>query len=165
MVERIWSGWRSPYVSDAATRRGAESERSVFTELLESGLPDEETFIVHRGELVFAILNIYPYTSGHLLIVPYRQVADLADLTADETTEFWATVTRAIDVVRRAYDPDGMNVGMNLGRAAGGSIATHLHMHVVPRWSGDSNFVSAIANAQTLPEALDVSAARLRAAW
>lgn len=165
MVERIWSGWRSPYVTDATVRRGAETEPSVFTRLLESGLPDEVTYIVHRGEFVFAILNIYPYTSGHLLVVPYREVADLADLTAAETSEFWETVTHAIDVVRREYTPDGLNVGMNLGRAAGGSITTHLHMHVVPRWTGDSNFVTAIANAQTLPEALEVSAARLRSAW
>ncbi|NND74439.1 MAG: HIT domain-containing protein [Ilumatobacter sp.] len=168
MVERIWSGWRAAYVGDAADRRRDEADGatgSVFTEVLASGLPDEETFIVHRGDHVFAILNIYPYTSGHLLVVPYREVADLADLTDAETAEFWATVTHAIDVVRRAYIPDGLNVGMNIGRAAGGSITSHLHMHVVPRWTGDSNFVTAIANAQTLPEPLAASAARLRSVW
>lgn len=189
MLERIWSGWRSSYVQDAmqdagqsagqGAGRGAvqgdadgsersdqpEPSGSVFTRLLESGEPDTATHIVHRGELVFAIANIHPYTSGHLLVVPFREVADLADLTADETTELWALVTEAVAVVRAAYAPDGMNVGLNLGRPAGGSVPTHLHVHVVPRWTGDSNFMSAIANTQTLPEALDATADRLRSAW
>jgi len=166
MLERIWSGWRSAYVADAPSRRpDAEASASVFTQLLESGASDDETHIVHRGDLVFAIVNIYPYTSGHLLVVPYREVADLADLTADEVTELWALVSDAVAVVRSTYRPDGVNVGLNLGRAAGGSIPTHLHVHVVPRWIGDSNFMSAIANTQTLPEALDASANRLRSAF
>ena len=178
MLERIWSGWRAAYVTDAApTPRpsagagndgadaGNDGAGSVFTQLLESGLPDEDTYIVHRGPLVFAIANIHPYTSGHVLIVPYREVADLDDLTADELAEFWATVTHAVGVVRGEYRPDGMNVGLNLGRPSGGSIPTHLHAHVVPRWTGDSNFMSATANTQTLPEALDVTAQRLRSGW
>ena len=152
MLERIWSGWRSAYVTDAPSLRdGPDVRGSVFSQLLDSGKPDEETHIVHRGELVFAIANIHPYTSGHLLVLPYREVADLADLTTAETVELWATVTQAVEVVRSAYSPDGLNVGLNLGRAAGGSIPTHLHVHVVPRWTGDSNFMSAIANTQTLP--------------
>ena len=153
---------------DAPTRRDAsdaESASSVFTQLLESGRPDVETYIVHRGESVFAIVNIHPYTSGHVLIVPYREVADLDDLTSDELAELWSTVTHAVGVVRREYQPDGLNVGLNLGRPAGGSIPTHLHVHVVPRWTGDSNFMSATANTQTLPEALDVTAHRLRSSW
>jgi ATP adenylyltransferase len=162
MLDRIWSGWRAAYVTDALEKDG---RTSVFTQLLKSGAPDEETHIVHRGELVFAILNIHPYTSGHVLVLPFREVADLSDLTLDETTELWATVTRTVDVVRAEYAPDGVNVGLNLGRAAGGSVPTHLHVHVVPRWTGDSNFMSSIANAQTLPEALDASAARLRAGF
>lgn len=137
----------------------------MFTRLLASGLPDDETYIVHRGELIFAIVNIHPYTSGHVLIVPYREVADLSDLTADELTELWSTVTHAVGVVRNEYQPDGLNVGLNLGRPSGGSIPNHLHVHVVPRWTGDSNFMSATANTQTLPEALDVTAHRLRSSW
>ncbi len=166
MLERIWSGWRSAYVADASSLQGeADGQGSVFKQLLDSGRPDTETHIVHRGETVFAIANIFPYTSGHLLVLPYREVADLADLTADESVELWATVTTAVEAVRTAYSPDGMNVGLNLGRPAGGSIPTHLHVHVVPRWTGDSNFMSAIANTQTLPEALDRTSERLRAAW
>lgn len=166
MLERIWSGWRSSYVTSAPARVDPDAvDGSVFTRLLASGEPDEATHVVHRGDLVFAILNIYPYTTGHLLVIPYREVADLADLTAEETTELWSTVTDAVAAVRTAYKPDGLNVGLNLGRPAGGSVPTHLHAHVVPRWIGDSNFLSAIANTQTLPESLDTSAARLRAAW
>ena len=166
MLERIWSGWRSTYVEGATTDAGGgESPVSVFTQILNSGLPDDETYIVHRGETVFVIVNIHPYTSGHFLVLPYREVADLADLTPAESTELWATVTHGVEVARRVYAPQGINVGLNLGRPAGGSVPTHLHMHVVPRWTGDSNFMSSIANTQTLPEALDVTAARLRRAW
>ena len=166
MLEHLWSGWRSSYVSSAPARTDPDAQDgSVFTRLLASGEPDEATHIVHRGDLVFAILNIHPYTTGHLLVIPYREVADLADLTADETTELWATVTTAVAVVREAYAPDGLNVGVNLGRPAGGSVPTHLHVHVVPRWTGDSNFLSSIGNTQTLPESLDSSFDRLRAVW
>ena len=166
MLERIWSGWRASYVTDAPSRIDADAAGgSVFTQILASGAPDDETHVLHRGAEVFAILNIHPYTTGHLLVLPYREVADLADLTPTETGELWATTTDAVAAVRAAYSPDGMNVGLNLGRPAGGSIPTHLHVHVVPRWTGDSNFMSAIANTQTLPESLDASAARLRAAW
>ena len=114
---------------------------------------------------MFGILNIHPYTAGHLLVLPYREVPDLADLTAAETGELWSTVTDAVVAVRVAYAPDGLNVGLNLGRPAGGSVPSHLHVHVVPRWTGDSNFMSSIANTQTLPESLTASADRLRAAW
>lgn len=166
MIDRLWSGWRSSYVENAPSNLDADADGpSVFTQVLESGLPDEQTYIVRRGVLVFVVVNIHPYTAGHVLVVPYREVADLADLTPAETTELWATVTEAVGVVRRVYRPHGLNVGLNLGRPAGGSIPSHLHVHVVPRWTGDSNFLTAIANTQTLPEALDVTASRLRAAW
>jgi ATP adenylyltransferase len=167
MLERIWSGWRSAYVSETPVRSGSgdSAAGSVFSQLLESGASDIETHIVHRGETCFAIVNLFPYTSGHLLIVPYREVADLDQLTAKETVELWSMVTTATGVVRAAFDPDGMNVGLNLGRPAGGSIPEHLHVHVVPRWTGDSNFMSAVANTQTLPESLDATAAKIRGAW
>lgn len=171
MLERIWSGWRSAYVTDAPVRSGAEQGRdaegdgSVFTRLLHSGASDVETHIVHRSETCFVILNLFPYTAGHLLVVPYREVADLDALTATETVDLWATVTEAVGVLRRVYRPEGLNVGLNLGRPSGGSIPDHLHVHVVPRWTGDSNFMSAISNTQTLPEALVDTAAKLRAGW
>ena len=99
------------------------------------------------------------------MVLPYREVADLTTLDAAETTELWASVTAAVEAVREAFRPDGVNVGLNLGRASGGSVPSHLHVHVVPRWTGDSNFMSAIANTQTLPESLAESARKVRDAW
>ena len=163
-LDRIWNGWRSQYVNDAGARPVA-AEGSVFTQILQSGMPDEETHIVHRGPLTFAILNAFPYTSGHLMVLPYREVGNLEDLTADEAAELWPTVTDAVQAVKAAYRPGGVNVGINLGKAAGGSISEHLHVHVVPRWTGDGNFMTAIAEARTLPEPLSFSAEKLRAAW
>ena len=167
MLERIWSGWRSAYVSAAPLRTGDRTPvaGSVFTQLLQSGADDIETHIVHRSDRCFVIANLFPYTTGHLLVVPYREVAELDRLTAEETADLWATVTDAVRVVRSVYAPDGMNVGLNLGRPAGGSVPDHLHVHVVPRWTGDSNFMSAIASTQTLPEALVDTASKLRDGW
>jgi ATP adenylyltransferase len=137
----------------------------VFTALLASGLSDEECYIVHRGRYVFALLNAFPYGTGHTLVMPYREIAALEDLTGDESAELWATATDAVRAVKAAYHPGGVNVGINLGRPAGGSVSEHLHVHVVPRWVGDGNFMTAIANTRTLPEALGDTAAKLRAAW
>ncbi len=137
----------------------------MFTQILESGLPDEETYIVHRGTHTFAILNAFPYTTGHLMVLPYREIEGLEDLDDAEAAELWPTVTDAVTALKAAYHPGGVNVGINLGRAAGGSISEHLHVHVVPRWTGDGNFMTAIANARTLPEPLAESARRLRGAW
>jgi ATP adenylyltransferase len=166
MLERLWSGWRASYVDDQPARTDPNPEGgSVFSRLLASGESDEATHIVHRGELVFAIMNLFPYCIGHILVIPYREVPDLADLDESETLALWSTVTDGVSAVRAAYGPEGVNIGLNLGRPAGGSVPTHLHVHVVPRWTGDSNFMSAVANTQTLPESLSASAARLRAAW
>jgi ATP adenylyltransferase len=164
VLERIWNGWRADYVVHG---QGAQkkSDQSVFTQILNSDMSDEQCYIVHRGEKVFAIMNAFPYTSGHLLVVPYREVAELEDLTQDETSELWATVTDAVKVLKSVYKPEAMNVGINLGAAAGGSIAQHLHVHIVGRWGGDTNFMVTTANTKILPEALDVSADRIRKAW
>ncbi len=137
----------------------------MFTQLLHSGAPDSDTFIVHRSTTCFVVCNLFPYTSGHLLVVPYREVADLEALTSPESADLWATVTSAVAVVRSAYRPDGLNVGLNLGRPAGGSVPDHLHVHVVPRWTGDSNFMSAISNTQNLPESIADTATKLRTCW
>ena len=163
-LDRIWNGWRAQYVNgvgDTAPR----GEGSVFTQILAAGVSDEDAHIVFRGQRVFAILNAFPYTSGHLMVLPYREVGDLEDLDTDEATELWATVTDAVRAVKSAYRPGGVNVGINMGRAAGGSISEHLHVHVVPRWTGDGNFMTAIAEARTLPEPLSFSAQKLRDAW
>lgn len=166
-MDHLWNGWRAAYVTGSVAERGASQggDGSVFTQILNSGLPDSETNIVHRGATCFVIMNAFPYTSGHVMVLPYREVAELEDLTAEESAELWATVTGAVAALRRAYRPDGLNVGINLGESAGGSVSGHLHVHVVPRWSGDSNFMTAVANARTLPEAIGDSAAKVRAAW
>jgi ATP adenylyltransferase len=163
-LDRIWNGWRARYVNESGDR-DADVEGSVFTQILASGLSDVEAHIVHRGVFTFVILNAFPYTSGHLMVLPYREIGDLEDLTAAEATELWATVTTAVRAVKAAYRPGGVNVGINMGRAAGGSISEHLHVHVVPRWTGDGNFMTAIAEARTLPEPLSFSAEKLRRAW
>ena len=165
MLERLWNGWRSTYVSSIGTEPADHDHRSVFTRILASGLSDEQTFVVHRGARCFALLNAYPYASGHTLVLPYREVADLEDLSAEETAELWATVTDAVRAIKAAYRPGGINVGINLGEPAGGSVSQHLHVHAVPRWVGDGNFMLAVANTRTLPEALVDTAGRLRAAW
>jgi ATP adenylyltransferase len=163
-LERLWAGWRTAYVENAGAA-DTEGTTSPFTAILASGRPDEETHILWRGAHCFAILNAFPYTTGHLMVMPYRQVGALAALTDDEHNELWAGVRAAVAAVEAAYRPDGLNVGMNLGRSAGAGVSTHLHVHVLPRWDGDTNFMTTVAETRVLPEALDASAAKLRAAW
>lgn len=162
MLEHLWNGWRAEYV-----QRGTKgtAEGSVFRRILESGLSDEECHVVERGERCFVILNAFPYSPGHMLVLPYREVGNVEDLDAEEQAELWALVTRSIRALKDEYRPHGVNVGLNLGAAAGGSVSSHLHVHVLPRWGGDSNFMVAVATTKILPEALDVSASRLRSAF
>jgi ATP adenylyltransferase len=164
MFEYIWNGWRASYLSSQSTPK-VTGNGSIFTQILNSGMTDVEANIVHRGEHVFAILNAYPYTCGHILILPFREESELEDLTVEETTELWATTTHAVKALRATYPLDGLNVGINLGRPAGGSVSEHLHVHVVPRWTGDANFMTTLANTRSLSEPLDVTAAKVRSAW
>ncbi|MEY4996414.1 MAG: hypothetical protein RLZ67_1139 [Actinomycetota bacterium] len=163
-LEQLWNGWRSEYVT-GGVGKSPDPSKSVFTHILESGLSDDEAFIVHRSEKCFVILNAFPYASGHLMVLPYREVPHLYDLTTDETLDLWSTVTNATRALQLSHQPDAMNVGINLGAAAGGSIAQHLHVHVVPRWNGDSNFMTAVASTRTLPESLPLTAEKIRNAW
>jgi len=162
-LEQLWNGWRAQYVQGDVKK--SDSGKSVFTEILESDIGDEDSHIVHRGAHCFVILNAFPYSSGHMLVLPYREVAELENLTVEEHEEIWSTVTFGVRVLKAEYKPQGINVGINIGASAGGSVAQHLHVHLVPRWGGDTNFMVAIANTKILPEALDVTAARVRAAW
>lgn len=174
-LDRIWAGWRSEFVSGAAGAAPGSSEQGngggrrgcVFCNILASGLPDDETHIVWRqpGGRVFVILNAYPYTSGHLLAMPVRHVGDLEDLVPGESADLWQAVSLGVRAVKAAYAPEGVNIGANLGRAAGAGVPGHFHMHVLPRWTGDTNFMTTVANARVLPEPLGESAAKLRAAW
>ena len=139
--------------------------RTLFEVLADGDHPDDQTHVVHRGATCFAVMNAYPYTTGHLMVLPRRAAADLSGLTDDEHDELWATVRDAVAAVNTAFEPGGVNIGVNLGRAAGAGIPGHLHVHVVPRWSGDTNFTTTVANIRVLPEALGESWRRLREAW
>jgi ATP adenylyltransferase len=168
-LDRLWAGWRTGYIdkmSDGDTSRHADDDgRSLFERILGSGEPDEKTHIVWRGDACFAILNAYPYGSGHLMVLPKRAVADLEDLAADEASELWQGVTSAVRAIKAAYRPDGVNVGLNLGHGAGAGVPDHLHVHCLPRWAGDTNFMTTVAETRVLPEPLDVTWRRLREHW
>jgi len=168
-LDRIWAGWRSSYVSQVSEDPSANGPdgggRSLFEQILHSGRPDADTFILWRGPRCFALLNAYPYGTGHLLVLPQRAVALLDDLDEEEAAELWLGVRLAERAVRAAYRPDGVNIGANLGRAAGAGVPDHLHVHVLPRWDADSNFITAIAEARVLPEPLDVTWRKLTEAW
>lgn len=163
------------YVTGAAERRATlpgpgpvdapDDGRSLFERILDSGAPDSETLIVARGENCFVILNRFPYTSGHLMVLPNRAAPDLEDLDEVEFTELWALVRRSVVVLKSTLRCDGVNVGINLGRAAGGSQADHLHVHCVPRWVGDANFMGVVGGAQVMPVSLAEQWARLREQW
>lgn len=168
-LDRLWAGWRSEYSSGAqqvgSGDDGGDHGRCVFCRILASGQPDSETYVVHRGEHAAVLLNAYPYTSGHVMAMPTRHVADLEDLSDDESAALWALIRRATGAVRSAYRPEGLNVGANLGKAAGAGVPGHLHVHVLPRWAGDTNFMTSVAEARIMPEALGVTWAKVRDAW
>ncbi len=169
-LQHLWAGWRGEYIADANTTARTDvsthvPEECVFCRIFTSKLPDTETFVVSTGSLCVGILNLYPYTSGHMMVIPKSHVANLGDLSNDESRELWAMINRADAAVRKAFNPDGVNVGINQGRAAGAGIPAHLHVHIVPRWSADTNFMTAIADTRIIPESLSRTHSRLVEAW
>lgn len=171
-LDHLWATWRSAYVTKAVDTRTLPTPeeaggRSLFERILagadEEG--DEAAGVVWRGPTCFALINLYPYTSGHLMVLPQRAVADLEALSEVEHAELWAAVRAAVVALKAAFRCDAVNVGLNLGEAAGGSQSDHLHVHCVPRWTGDANFIAVAADTRVLPVALDEAAARIRAAW
>ncbi len=165
-LEQLWAGWRQEYVTSAteAERHGTEGG-CVFCRIAESGAPSEDNGVVWRGGLALAVLNAYPYTSGHLLVLPVRHLSDLSELTEEESAAVWSATRAAVAAITAAYGPDGINVGANLGRAAGAGIPRHLHLHALPRWSGDTNFMTSVAGVRVMPETLAGAWQRLAAAW
>ncbi len=159
-LERLWAGWRSEYVAGATAAEGC-----VFCRILASDEPGESTYIVRRDERCAVVLNAYPYTSGHLMVMPIRHVAELEDLTPDEALVLWRDLADAVRALKAAYSPDGLNVGANLGRSAGAGVPGHFHMHCVPRWNGDTNFMTTLAETRMLPEALPATYEKVRKAW
>ena len=169
-LEHLWAGWRSDYIEEATARQRAEGtshdvSQCVFCRIAQSGSPSVENLVVWRGEWSFVVLNAYPYASGHVLVLPLRHAGSLEALTELESAEVWATTRRAARAIEAAYEPDGMNIGANLGRASGAGIPAHLHLHVLPRWSGDTNFMTSIAGTRVLPETLQVVWKKLTDAW
>jgi ATP adenylyltransferase len=154
MPDHLWSPWRLAYVTRTSGQPGC-----VFCEAL-SG--DEASLVVFRGVACYVILNKFPYNNGHLMVVPNRHVASLGEATRDELGELIELAGRAETAIREAYAPHGLNMGINLGKAAGAGILDHLHMHVVPRWNGDTNFMTVVGETRVLPEELLVTAERLR---
>ena len=159
MTERLWAPWRLEYVQG-----GADEPECLFCGKAASA-DDEADLVVRRGERAFALMNLYPYSNGHLMVAPYRHVAEPGGLDAAERAELWALLEQALAALRAVMGPDGFNAGINLGRIAGAGVEGHLHLHVVPRWNGDTNFMPVLADVKVMPEHITRTAAKLRAAW
>jgi len=162
-LQRLWTPHRMAYIKGENKPEGSESDGCPFCRL--PALDDADALIIARGGLVYGVLNLYPYNPGHLMVVPYRHVADYTDLSAKETVELAEFTQKAMTVARSVSAPHGFNVGMNQGVIAGAGIAAHLHQHVVPRWGGDSNFMPVIGHTKVLPQLLGETRALLAKAW
>ena len=158
-MDRLWTPWRYRYVS---TGRGSQGG-CIFCEKAASS-DDRGNYIVLRAERNFLILNLYPYTSGHLMIAPYEHVATLGGAPQETLQEMMRLTARAEKALRQLYRPDGLNIGMNVGESAGAGIAGHIHMHVLPRWTGDGSFMTTVAETRVLPETLETTYERVKAA-
>ncbi|HEV7771245.1 MAG TPA: HIT domain-containing protein [Solirubrobacterales bacterium] len=158
---RIWAPWRLAYVKDAS--KDIEEE-CIFC--AKPGADDDEAnLIVHRGEHCFVILNLFPYTNGHLMVAPYEHIGRLQELPVETTAEMMALAQRAMGRLEEVYEPHGYNVGFNQGRSAGAGVEHHIHMHVVPRWGGDTNFMPVIADTKVMPQTIEQSYAALKGAF
>lgn len=151
--KRIWAPWRLEYVKDAS--KDLEQECIFCAKPRQDD--DEANLIVHRGELCFVILNLFPYTNGHLMVAPYEHLASLPELGEETVAEMMALTQRAMTVLGDVYEPHGYNVGFNQGRVAGAGVEHHIHMHVVPRWGGDTNFMPVLADTRVMPQSLSDS--------
>ena len=160
MAKPLWAPWRLEYIKQAEEQTGC-----VFCDEAAARNPSQDSLLVHAGAAVIAILNKYPYSSGHLMVAPRRHVGSLAELTDEEALEIHRLAVAAVGVLGRVYSPGGFNLGWNIGHIAGAGIADHVHLHVVPRWSGDTNFMPVLADVKVLPEHLLETRDRLRAAW
>ena len=157
-MESLHAPWRIEYILSPKP----ELKQGVFARIAQS-TDDEANYVIVRDRTCFALLNRYPYVGGHLMVVPYKEVADLNGLTEEEVADLWKLARRCLNALTTLMKPDGFNVGINLGKVAGAGILEHLHIHIVPRWNGDTNFMPVIAGTGVLPEALTEIAAKLRA--
>jgi ATP adenylyltransferase len=158
---RIWAPWRLAYVKDAAKDN---EEQCIFCAKPAAG-DDRANLIVHRGERCFVILNLFPYTNGHLMVAPYEHIGRLQEIPTATLTEMMELAQKAMDRLEQAYEPHGYNVGFNQGRVAGAGVEHHIHMHVVPRWAGDNNFMPVIADTKVMPQSIEQSYEALEGAF
>lgn len=157
-MQHLWAPWRMAYI-------GSEQPQGCIFCTKPAEQRDAENYILHRGEQAFVMLNAFPYNNGHLLVIPYRHVSDLTQLTNEELLDLMHLTQQGVAVLNRAFGADGHNLGMNLGSCAGAGIADHLHMHIVPRWNGDTNFMPVVGDTKVLPEALASTYRKLREVW
>jgi len=159
----LWNPWRYEYIKTFTNKNESNSKECLFCRLQKQN--DDEALIVYRGRKAFVVMNAYPYNSGHLMIAPYEHIGDPSQLDLETTIEISELVKKAISVLRQAFHPDGFNIGANIGRAAGAGVPDHFHIHVVPRWVGDSNFMAIIANTKPLPIGLRESYEIIKKHW
>ena len=158
-MERLWSPWRAKYIASGVD---AQSTTCVFCRMAEDSANDETNLVVYRGTYNFVALNLFPYITGHLLVIPYQHNGDLSATAKDISDELMDLAKRAQVAIQEVYSPHGLNIGMNLGAAAGAGIVDHLHLHILPRWSGDTNFMTTVAESRVLPESLETTYSKLR---
>lgn len=159
IMKRIFTPWRMKYLNSEKKEDGC-----IFCVVIEQK-DDSNNLIIHRGERSFVILNRYPYTSGHLMVIPYQHSETLSDLGTETRNEMMELVNKASEVVKEVYKPEGFNIGINMGSAAGAGIADHIHIHVVPRWIGDTNFIPVVGDTRLIPEELDTTYKRIKSEW
>ena len=150
-MKRIWAPWRLKYVAKADNTKNSSC---LFCDKYNS-TDDKENYVIYKGKYSFALLNIYPYNNGHLMVAPKRHIADISALDSDERVEFFDLIIKMKDIVSSILNPQGFNIGMNCGSAAGAGIADHIHMHIVPRWAGDTNFMTTVNATRVIPQSLD----------
>jgi ATP adenylyltransferase len=153
-MRRIWAPWRIEYI------RSEKTAECIFCQKLQEDR-DAENYILFRGRSNFVLLNLYPYNPGHIMVAPHRHLCDLQDLTEDDLLEHFDLVRKSVKALREEYKPQGFNIGLNLGRVAGAGIEDHVHTHVIPRWNGDTNFVTVVSDLRVIPHALDATYAEL----
>ena len=158
-MERLWSPWRSKYIASSVD---SQADECVFCRIAATPDQDAANFVVHRAEHAFVVLNLYPYITGHLMVVPYLHASELDAVAKEITDEMMDLAKRSQTALREVYSPSGFNLGMNLGSAAGAGIADHLHIHLLPRWSGDTNFMTTVGETRVLPEALELTYSKLK---
>ena len=163
-METMWAPWRSEYITGNANTEKPKDEVCVFCDALKT-TDDHERYIIYRGEYSFVILNRFPYNNGHMLVMPNRHISRPDMMTENERIEIMNLIVKAQTVLYMVYNPHGVNIGANIGAAAGAGIAQHMHFHVLPRWNADVNFMTAVANTRVIPESLEDTWTKIRNAW